>query len=132
MAAGSAAPIAAAASSTEAHGSAPAVDVATEESREQAARAEADRLASAMRIAQLENEVRRLHVPRAPDAVRRELERALALAHEELARVRVEREELEARSVPLGAASEQHVLLAQLDALRSEGVPSGIEARSGG
>lgn len=96
-----------------------------EAAAERAAKAHADLVGAALKIAQLESEVRRLRTTRTPDEARRELERALVLAQEEIAQLR-------SSSEP-GPAIEQQVLLHQLDSTHngaaspppSGGPPSG-------
>jgi SAM-dependent methyltransferase len=88
---------------------------------ERAARDHADLVGKSLKIAQLENEVRRLRVPQPPDALVRELERALVLAQEEIADLRVQAASVAASG---SAVVEQQVLLAQLDALASASGPS--------
>ena len=87
---------------------------------ERAAKAHADLVGQSLKIAQLEHEVKRLRVPSTPDATMRELERALVLAQEEIADLRLRH--ASAAPSPSPRAIEQQVLLAQLGAMAGAAV----------
>lgn len=88
-----------------------------EAAAEHAAKAQADLVGATLKIAQLENEIRRLRTSRTPDDVRRQLEEALVLAQQEIAALR----DVTSRPAPAAgdaAIVEQQVLLHQVEALR--------------